>query len=203
MANTKYCPFVGMWLSGPTQIGKTHRRNARRQPCADESGGSERPPDGKGETLCLGTPGTGQIAWGQSPKNKETMVRAADLELPTSVGKYPVSLDRHVCPLFREGLDLPKNVCHQINDSDPVCPDGVLSRWPIDCLAYGPALKLLLKPAYKERGHGRALKRQLLMRVHFVLSGRLGANNHNLSSTTAQLCWQKRNSCRRVAGHAM
>ena len=44
-------------------------------------------PNGKGETLCLGTPGTGQIAWGQSPKNKETMVRAADLELPTSVSK--------------------------------------------------------------------------------------------------------------------
>ena len=85
-----------------------------------------------------------------SPKNKETMVRAADLELPTSVGKYPVSLDRHVCPMLREGLDLPKNVCHQINDSDPVCPDGVLSRWPIGCPAYGPALKLLLKPSYKK-----------------------------------------------------
>ena len=29
-----------------------------------------------------------------------------------------------------------------IKDRDLVCPDGVLSRWPIACLAYGPALQL-------------------------------------------------------------
>ena len=81
-----------------------------------------------------------------------------------------------------------------IKDSDPVCPDGILSRWPIDCPAYGPALKLLLKPLYKKLTNNKVIKRQVLMRVHFVLSGRLGANNHNLSSTSAQLCWQKRNT---------
>ena len=57
-----------------------------------------------------------------------------------------------------------------------------------------PALKLLLKPSYKKLTNNKVLKRQVLMRVHFVLSGRLGANNHNLSSTTAQLCWQKRDT---------
>ena len=79
-----------------------------------------------------------------------------------------------------------------INDSYPVCPDGVLSRWPIACHAYGPALKLLLKPAYKKLTNNKVLKWQILMRVHFVLSGRLGANTHNISSTAASMCWQKR-----------
>ena len=57
-----------------------------------------------------------------------------------------------------------------------------------------PSLKLLLKPSYKKLTNNKVLKRQVLMRVHFMLSGRLGANNHNLSSTTAQLCWQKRHT---------
>ena len=81
-----------------------------------------------------------------------------------------------------------------IGDNDPVCPDGVLSRWPIDCPAYGPALKLLLKPSYRKVTMTKVLKRQLLMRVHLVLSEGLGANSHNLSTTAAQLCWQKGNT---------
>ena len=96
---------------------------------------------------------------------------------------------------FKLLLDVACNISlPSIRDSAPVCPDGVLSRWPIACPAYGPALKLLLKPSYKKLTINKVLKRQLLMRVHFVLSERLGANNHNLSSTTAQLCWQKRDT---------
>ena len=96
---------------------------------------------------------------------------------------------------FKILLDVACNISlPSINDSDPVCPDGVLSRWPIACPAYGPTLKLLLKPSYKKLTNNKVLKRQVLMRVHFVLSGRLGANNHNLSSTAAQLCWQKRDT---------
>ena len=79
-----------------------------------------------------------------------------------------------------------------IKDTYPVCPDGVLSRWPWNCPAYSLALKRLLKPAQKKKALHATLKRHLLMRVHFHLSARLGANSHNLSSTMAQLCWQKR-----------
>ena len=79
-----------------------------------------------------------------------------------------------------------------LNDSDPVFPDAVLSRWPINCPAYRPALKQLLKPKFQKQLHDTVLKRQLLMHVHCVLSRRLGAHIHNFASTTAQLCWQKR-----------
>ena len=96
---------------------------------------------------------------------------------------------------FKLLLDVACNISlPSIRDSEPVCPDGVLSRWPCACPAYGPALRLLLKPSYKKLTINKILKRQLLMRVHSVLSERLGANNHNLSSTTAQLCWQKRDT---------
>ena len=81
-----------------------------------------------------------------------------------------------------------------IKDSHPVCPDGVMSRWPVGCPAYRPGLRLLLKPRHKRRRHNRCVKRQLLVCVHKVLSGRLGANHHNVTSTLAQLCWQLRNT---------
>ena len=101
---------------------------------------------------------------------------------------------------FKLLLDVACNISlPSIADNDPVCPDGVLSRWPIDCPAYGPALKLLLKPYYKRLAMRKGLKRQLLLRVHFLLSERLGANTHNLSSTAAQLCWQKRNTAYQVS----
>ena len=96
---------------------------------------------------------------------------------------------------FKILLDVACNISlPSIKDSDPVCPDGVLSRWPIACPAYGPALKLLLKPSYKKLTNNKVLKRLVLTRAHFVLPERLGANNHNLSSTAAQLCWQKRDT---------
>ena len=96
---------------------------------------------------------------------------------------------------FKILLDVACNISlPSIKDSDPVCPDGVLSRWPIACPAYGPALKLLLKPSYKKLTNKNVFNRKILMRVHFVLSRRLGANKHNLSSTGAQLCWQKRDT---------
>jgi len=79
-----------------------------------------------------------------------------------------------------------------IKDNDSVFPDAVLSRWPINCPAYTPALKQLLKPKFQKELQKKALKRQLLMHVHRVLSHRLGANIHNFASTTAQLCWEKR-----------
>ena len=79
-----------------------------------------------------------------------------------------------------------------IKDNDSVFPDAVLSRWPINCPAYQPALKQLVKSKFHKQLHDKVLKRQLLMHVHCVLSRRLGANIHNFASTTAQLCWQKR-----------
>ena len=94
---------------------------------------------------------------------------------------------------FKLLLDVACNIAlPSIKDSDPVCPDGILSRWPIACPAYGSALKLLLKPSYKKLASNKVLKQKILMRVHSLLSGRLGAHKHNLSSTAAQLCWQKR-----------
>ena len=96
---------------------------------------------------------------------------------------------------FKILLDVACNMSlPSIQDSDPVCPDGVLSRWPIDCPAYKPGLALLLKPQHKRKKLSRCVKLQLLMYVHQVLSRRLGAKNHNLSSTTAQLCWQLRST---------
>lgn len=92
-------------------------------------------------------------------------------------------------------LDVACNVSlTSIKDNSPVCPDGILSRWPVHCPAYGPALKRLLKRVHKKKKLHTTLRRQLLMRVHAHVSARLGANNHNLSTTLAQLCWQKRDN---------
>ena len=96
---------------------------------------------------------------------------------------------------FKILLDVACNISlPSIKDKCAVCPDGVLSRWPIECPAYAPAIKRVLKPTYKNLMLSKYLKHHLLMRIHFILSARLGAKHHNLPSTMAQLCWQKRDS---------
>ena len=82
---------------------------------------------------------------------------------------------------------------HHIPDRRTVFPDEVLSKWPVNCPAYGPGLKKLLTRSYKGAPMKRGLKHKLLMHVHCVVSKKLGGNPpHWLSSTLAQLCWEKR-----------
>ena len=90
-------------------------------------------------------------------------------------------------------LDVPCNLSlAQFNDRHTVFPDMVLSRWPINCPGYAKALKGLLKPKVRSRRMSAGMKTKLLMHVHRVMSRELGAQHHSLSSTLAQLCWQKR-----------
>ena len=93
-------------------------------------------------------------------------------------------------------LDVGCNVTlHSIQDTCQVFPDEVLSKWPVNCPAYSAALKKLLTPSYKGATIKRSLKHKLLMHVHCVVAKKLGGNPpHGLSSTLAQLCWQKRQS---------
>ena len=73
-----------------------------------------------------------------------------------------------------------------------VFPDAVLSKWPVDCPRYKKQLRKLLKPKYQLTSMNADLKYKLLMYIHAILSKRLGAAHHSVSSTLAQLCWEKR-----------
>ncbi len=77
--------------------------------------------------------------------------------------------------------------------SSTVFPGPLLSRWPVNCPAYKGALVKLLKPRFKKKKFCQKLKLKSLMYVHAVLSKELGGpGTHCVSSTLAQLCWQKR-----------
>ncbi len=71
-------------------------------------------------------------------------------------------------------------------------PDAVLSIWPVNCPAYTPAVRKLLRRPYKQKTLRADLKHKLLMCIHARLSKRLGAHTHGVPSTLAQLCWQRR-----------
>ena len=74
-----------------------------------------------------------------------------------------------------------------------VFPDVLLSRWPVNCPAYRPALVKMLKPKFKKKKFGQKIKLKSLMYVHAVLSKELGGpGTHCVSTTLAHLCWQKR-----------
>ena len=77
-------------------------------------------------------------------------------------------------------------------DGRHVFPDAVLSTWPVNCPAYTTGVKKLLRPKYRTRPMKRVLKYKVLMYVHARLAKRLGAAHHSVSSTLAQICWQKR-----------
>ena len=74
-----------------------------------------------------------------------------------------------------------------------VFPDPLLSRWPVQCPAYKAAMVPMLKPKFKKRAFKKHLKWKSLMYVHAVVSKHLGGpGTHCVSTTLAQLCWQKR-----------
>ena len=77
-------------------------------------------------------------------------------------------------------------------DNRQVFPDALLSKWPVNCPAYKTGVKKLLKPKYRTKVMNANLKYKVLMYVHAKLAKRLGAAHHSVSSTLAQMCWQKR-----------
>ena len=79
-----------------------------------------------------------------------------------------------------------------IEDGQQVFPDVVLSKWPVKCPAYKTGLRQLLKKSYRASPLRAKVKYNLLMHVHAMMSKKLGAATHRVSSTLAQLCWQKR-----------
>ena len=48
-----------------------------------------------------------------------------------------------------------------------------------------------MKPKYRTKVMNANLKYKVLMYVHAKLAKRLGAAHHSVSSTQAQICWQK------------
>jgi len=81
-------------------------------------------------------------------------------------------------------------------DTKSVFPDAVLSAWPVNCPAYTSGIKRLLKRQCKNKAIKMHLKYTLLLFVHARMSKRLGAAHHSVSSTLAQLCWEKRQNNR-------
>ena len=80
-----------------------------------------------------------------------------------------------------------------IGDPAQIFSDTVLSRWPINCPAYSPGIKNLLKEQYKQCRLTADRKHQLLMLIHARLASKLGAHTYRLCGTLAQLqCWQER-----------
>ena len=77
-------------------------------------------------------------------------------------------------------------------DNRQVSPAAVLSKWPVNCPAYKTGVKKLLKPKYRTKVMNANLKNKVLMYVHAKLAKRLGAAQHWVSSTLAQMCWEKR-----------
>jgi len=77
-------------------------------------------------------------------------------------------------------------------DNRQVFPDALLSKWPVNCPGYKTGVKKLLKPKYRTKVMNANLKYKVLMYVHAKLAKRLGAAHHSVSSTLAQMCWQKR-----------
>ena len=57
---------------------------------------------------------------------------------------------------------------------------------------YTTGVKKLVKPKYRMKVMNANLKYKVLMYVHAKLAKRLGAAHHSVSSTLAQMCWQKR-----------
>ena len=77
-------------------------------------------------------------------------------------------------------------------DNRQVFPDALLSKWPVNCPGYKTGVKKLLKPKYRTKVMNANLKYKVLMYVDAKLAKRLGAAHHSVSSTLAQMCWQKR-----------
>ena len=63
---------------------------------------------------------------------------------------------------------------------------------PVNCPGYKTGVKKLLKPKYRTKVMNANLKYKVLMYVDAKLAKRLGAAHHSVSSTLAQMCWQKR-----------
>ncbi len=84
------------------------------------------------------------------------------------------------------------------NDNMQVFPGALVSKWPVNCPAYKTGVKKLLKPEYRMKVMNAKLKFKVLMYVHAKLAKKLGAAHHSVSSTLAQICWQKREDTSRA-----
>ena len=90
-------------------------------------------------------------------------------------------------------LDVPCNVkFHKMQDGATLLPDPILSVWPVRCPAYAPGIRSLFRKTCRQMPLKECMKFKLLMHIHARLSKELGADVHNVTSTLAQLCWQKR-----------